>query len=78
MTSGQWTMGAVTKVRVRFPRDRVSFSPTTRRRSWNSVPKKFFIMTKAFAEETTTAPGYACMKRKMLPEWSGSICCTIR
>ena len=51
-------MGAAKKERVCLPREMESFSPTTILLSEKSVPKKFFIIAKAFCEETTTALGY--------------------
>ena len=78
MTSGQWTIGAATNASVCEPTASVSPSFTTRRRSANSVPKKFFIMRNACAEETTVVPGFASRNFAMQAEWSGSICCTIR
>ncbi|CDE72583.1 unknown [Acidaminococcus sp. CAG:917] len=74
MTSGQCTIGAVTKVRLCLPSSRVEPSPTTILRSSKSVPKKFFIIANAFADETIVVEGYICINFAMLPEWSGSMC----
>ena len=67
-------MGAVTKVRVCLPKDRVLISPTTIRRSSKEVPKKEPIMENALAEDTIVVSGKTFIKLAILAEWSGSMC----
>ena len=53
MTSGQWTIGAATKLRVCVPSSRVSPSLTAILLSAKSSPsKKFAIMLNAFCDDT--------------------------
>ena len=80
MTSGQCTMGANTKVRVWLPRDKLSPSFTTTRRSLATAsgPKNCSIYTKVLALPTTFMSGYLAARRAMLAPWSGSMWETTR
>ncbi len=69
ITSGQCTIGAVTKRRVVPPSDSVSPSPTAMVRVEKSMSsKKLPIMATALAVATTLVSGYRVSSAPMLPE----------
>ena len=74
MTSGQWTMGAMTKVRVWAPRERASPSFTVTEREDQSPGKYLGSMEKVLALPTSSMAGNFSSRRPMLPAWSGSRC----
>ena len=78
MTSGQCTIGAMTKVRVWAPKLRVSPSFTVTQRSVRSISKNWGSMAKVFALPTSFIRGYFSASFPMLPAWSGSMWDTIR
>ena len=57
MTSGQWTMGAMTKVKVCLPVESVSPSLTRTARESMSKSKYWRIMTSILALQTTLTSG---------------------
>ena len=57
MTSGQWTMGAMTKVKLWRPVFSVSPSLTSTVRAERSTPRNCFIMVWILALQTIFASG---------------------
>ncbi len=73
MTSGQWTMGARTKVNLCRPVEIVSPSFTTMQRSVTLALKNWPIMEMALALATTWALGWVRSTAPRVEQWSGSI-----
>ena len=73
ITSGQCTMGALTKVSVRSPSESVSPSLTTCARMSASKSKNCLIIAKILALQTILQSGYLRTKSSMVAAWSGSI-----
>ena len=79
ITSGQCTIGAVMNRSDVRPRQSVSPSATVCMRSSKSVSSKYSrSIVAALAVHTSFISGYRAISRLMEPEWSGSMCCTIR
>ena len=75
MTSGQWTMGAMTKVRSWVPR--LSTSPSLTSRASSTLPalagKYALSMGTVLALQTICASGQRSSTSAMVAAWSGSI-----
>ena len=73
MTSGQWTMGAIRKVRVWRPVVRVSPSFTTTVRLEMSQSKNWPIMGTVLALATIWTLGQRRSRSPRVAQWSGSM-----
>ena len=79
MTSGQCTIGAITKCSVCLPSFNVSPSLTSNIESSSvSSSKNCGSMATVFAFATTTVSGYFTRNFRIFPAWSGSKCETTR
>ena len=73
MTSGQCTIGAITKLSVCLPVESVSPSLTSRKRSVRAIGKNCAIMALIFALQTTVVSGWRCSSSSSVAAWSGSM-----
>ena len=78
MTSGQWTIGAMTKAKVCLPVQSVSISPTMTARASMSNVKKFLIIASVFLLQTIFTSGWRRTRSCISAQWSGSMWLTIR